>query len=186
MNTKLRQIKQQLGGIHIMNIEHESNLFNKYEESIDNALANDDFDRVGDNLDDLYDAMSRNSESRRKFYRLVNVTIARIRTRMRECDLHYDWTNLYHAADGLTNYISFTECLTDDEYEYLKQVRSRAYQRQGNYDTGIATLFLAENEIPDVADHVDTIPAPHDTDATIATIPDDDTDDDYVPAFARK
>lgn len=145
-----------------MNIDHESNLFNKCEESITNALANDDFDRVGDNLDDLYDAMSRNSESRRKFDRLVNTTILRIRTRMSQCDEYYDWTNLYSASDALTNYISFTERLTDDEYDYLINVRNKARKRQGDYDTGIATLFLAEDEIPDIPDHVDTPVAAND------------------------
>lgn len=164
---------------------YESNLFNKYNTLIADALAHDDFDEAGNNLDDLHDEMSRNSESRRKFDRLVNTTISRIRTRMSQCDEYYDWTNLYNASDALTNYISFTERLTDDEYEYLKQVRSRAYKRQGDYDAGIASLFLAEDEIPDIPDHIDTISAPSDNDIS-DPIPDDDTDDDYVPVFTRK
>lgn len=147
---------------NFMNLEYT---FQHYANKVEYSLDCNDFYAVADHLYNLTAHIPLTAFCEHKLNNLVNTVICKIRTKMKVFDEEYLWDDLADAIGALTDNDIFTTKLTKEETDYLEHLLPTVRAKQREHEQDLNELFLTENEI--------------------AAIPDDDTDDDYVPAFAH-
>lgn len=147
---------------NFMSIEY---IFHCYENKIEYSLDCNDFYAVADHLYELTAHIPLTDFCEHKLDNLVNTVICKIRTKMKQFDEQYLWSDLADAIGALTDNDIFTTKLTKEETDYLERLLPKVRRKQAEHEQELEELFLSEDEL--------------------AAIPVDDADDDYAPVFTH-
>lgn len=145
-----------------MSIEY---IFHTYENKIEYSLDCNDFYAVADHLYELTAHIPLTDFCEHKLDNLVNTVICKIRTKMKQFDEEYCWDDLADAIVTITDNDIFATKLTKAETDYLERLLPKVRRKQAEHEQELEELFLSEDELADIAE--------------------DNTDDDYHPAFAH-
>lgn len=149
---------------NFMNLEYT---FQHYANKVEYSLDCNDFYAAADHIYELTAHIPLTEFCEHKLNNLVNTVICKIRTKMKQFDEEYSYADLADAIGALTDNDIFTTKLTKEETDYLEQLLPTVERKQRKHEQDLNELFLTEDEL--------------------AATPDDNTDDDYAPAFlARK